>query len=174
MIKRRLSPLIDKLTHSIEDAATGKSLKTIIIPVTATDLKLLTKKAGWNFNWKRESKKSVDIELFKLVTENEPGIIQGLVSSQRRDGYYRMELIESAPFNIGNAKKYIGIPGNLVAYICKLSFDAGFEGVVAFTPKTILRAHYKLTLGAEEINKTDMAIFTKAARNLVNLYYENG
>jgi hypothetical protein len=47
-----------------------------------------------------------------------------------------MPLIESAPFNIGKGKKYLGAPCNLVAYGCKLSKEYGFDGVVAFDAKT--------------------------------------
>jgi hypothetical protein len=39
-----------------------------------------------------------------------------------------MHLIESAPFNKGKNKVYAGVPGNLVAFACKLSFQRGFEG----------------------------------------------
>jgi hypothetical protein len=173
MNKRKFSAYIDKLTRSIENVRTGEILKTQILLTSINDLKKITRKEGWNFNWKMEAKKETSIELYKLVTVNEPEIIQGLVSCIKRDGYYNLPLIESAPFNIGRKKEYAGVAGNLVAFICKLSFEAGFEGVVSFTPKTILKDHYKLTLGAEEINKTDLAIFTKAARILVNLYYEN-
>src|SRR6266498_1368755 len=149
---KQLSFLIDKLTNSIEDAYTGKNIKTLVLPLAIKDLKAITKKAGWNFNWRQESKKK-NIQLYKLIAKDDPGIIHGLVSCEMRDNYYRMELIESALFNIGHDKKYIGVPGNLVAHICKLSFEAGFDGVVDFTPKTILKEHYKLTLSAEEINK---------------------
>lgn len=46
-----------------------------------------------------------------------------------------MNLLESAPFNIGKNKIYEGVAGNLVAYACKISFQRGFDGNVAFTAK---------------------------------------
>ena len=52
-----------------------------------------------------------------------------------------MNLLESAPFNVGKKKLYEGVSGNLVAFACKLSFQKGFEGYVAFTSKTNLIKH---------------------------------
>jgi hypothetical protein len=59
-----------------------------------------------------------------------------------------MNLIESAPFNIGKNKTYLGIPGNLVAFVCKLSFQRGGEGYVSFLSMTKLIEHYEKSLGA--------------------------
>ncbi len=59
-----------------------------------------------------------------------------------------MHLVESAPFNKGKAKVYSGVPGNLVAFACKLSFQRGHEGNVSFLSKTQLVGHYEKTLGA--------------------------
>ena len=52
-----------------------------------------------------------------------------------------MHLIESAPFNLGKEKIYLGVPGNLVAFACKLSFQRGGEGYVSFLSKTKLIEH---------------------------------
>ena len=69
-------------------------------------------------------------------------------------------------------KKYLGVAGNLVAFVCKVSFDLGFKGFVAFTAKTKLITHYQESLGAEVLFKNRMAVATLAARKLVNSYYE--
>ena len=45
---------IDKLTHSLEDTTTGDILPTEVLPFEKADLKLITKKSGWKFNWKSE------------------------------------------------------------------------------------------------------------------------
>ena len=47
---------IDKITESIEDANTGESYETDVIPVSAQDLKSVLKKYGWRFNWQQEFK----------------------------------------------------------------------------------------------------------------------
>ena len=84
-----------------------------------------------------------------------------------------MHLIESAPFNLGMNKLYVGIPGNLVAFACRISFHRGFEGYVSFTAKTILIEHYQKTLGAKSIGGNLMVINTEAALNLIDKYFKN-
>lgn len=49
-----------------------------------------------------------------------------------------MHFIESATFNKGKIKVYLGVPGNLVAFACKVSVDKGYEGFIAFDAKTAL------------------------------------
>ncbi|MDR1864751.1 MAG: hypothetical protein LBR08_04180 [Bacteroidales bacterium] len=82
-----------------------------------------------------------------------------------------MHLLESVPHNIGRNKMYQGVAGNLVAYACQISFANGFEGFVAFTPKTKLIEHYRQTLGAVLIGGQRMAIQMDAAQSLVNKYF---
>ena len=84
-----------------------------------------------------------------------------------------MHLVESAPFNKGKEKVYAGVPGNLVAYACKLSFQRGHEGNVAFISKTQLVEHYIETLGAIHFGGRLMIIDTKAAMKLINRYFSN-
>jgi hypothetical protein len=48
---------IDKITESIENAETGETLDTLVLPVMQTDLKQVTKKNGWLFDWKLELSK---------------------------------------------------------------------------------------------------------------------
>jgi len=162
---------IDKITKSIEDAVTGGSLETDVIPVTISDLKTVLKKNGWRFNWRSEFKMR-DRQLYKLII-NGKSVIQGLISMQPVENYIELHLIETAPHNYGSSKKYIGAPGNLVAFACKRSFDVGFGGFVAFTAKTKLIQHYIDTLGAELISRNRMSISGNSARKLVNSYYKN-
>jgi hypothetical protein len=82
-----------------------------------------------------------------------------------------MHLIESAPFNKGKTKMYAGVPGNLVAFACKLSFQRGHEGNVSFLSKTKLIAHYEKTLGAFHFGGRVMIIETQAALQLINKYF---
>ena len=42
---------IDKLTNSIENAFSGDSFDTELIPVTKADLRSVKKGNGWQFNW---------------------------------------------------------------------------------------------------------------------------
>ena len=43
---------IDKLTNSIQNTVTGDSFLTEVSRLTKNDLKQVTKKNGWAFNWK--------------------------------------------------------------------------------------------------------------------------
>lgn len=45
---------IDKLTNSIENVITGDRFQTDISLIDKDDLKLISKKNGWLFNWKNE------------------------------------------------------------------------------------------------------------------------
>jgi len=162
---------IDKITNSIEDALTGKSFETHVLPVKAADLKMVLKKHGWMFDWKFEMK-HYNRNLYKLVIKDIDEI-QGLISIQMIDNYIEMHLIETAPHNYGRLKKYEGVAGNLVAFACKTSFEAGFEGFVAFTAKSKLIKHYVDTLGAELIFRNRMSISGNAAKKLVNSYFKN-
>jgi hypothetical protein len=84
-----------------------------------------------------------------------------------------MHLVESAPFNKGKTKIYSGVPGNLVAFACKLSFQRGHEGNVAFVAKSQLINHYIETLGAVHFGERLMIIETTAALKLISKYFPN-
>jgi len=43
---------VDKLTNSIENVVTGDSFATEVSIVTLDDLKSITKKNKWQFDWK--------------------------------------------------------------------------------------------------------------------------
>jgi hypothetical protein len=161
---------IDKITESIENAETGETLDTLVLPVTQDDLKETTKKNGWLFDWQLEFSEP-EKQVYKLVAEQKPQTIHGMVSLEKMEDHVFIHLIESAPFNIGKTKKYMGTAGNLTAYGCKLSKDYGFGGVVAFNPKTALISHYEKTLGAVLISERIMAIFEKDAQVLLDKYF---
>ena len=70
---------VDKLTNSIVNRVSGDSFATDILPITKVELKKITKKNAWNFNWVDEFKKS-DRVVYKLTIIGNPDIIQGLAS----------------------------------------------------------------------------------------------
>ncbi len=82
-----------------------------------------------------------------------------------------MHLLENAPFNVGQTKMYAGVAGNLVAFACKLAFQRGFEGNIAFLAKTKLIQHYEESLGAIHVGGRIMIIETQAALKLINKYF---
>ena len=107
----------------------------------------------------------------KLVIVDNTEIIQGLISLQDRSDHVFMSLIESNKFNKGAKKVYLGVPANLVAFACKLSFDKGYGGYVSFESKSRLMEHYQKSLGAHVLFGNIMAIDTRAARQLINQYF---
>jgi hypothetical protein len=52
--KIQLDFAIDKLTNSIQNTISGDSFATEVSQLIKADLKQVTKKKGWNFNWKQE------------------------------------------------------------------------------------------------------------------------
>ena len=164
--------VIDKLTNSIENVVTGDSFQTEISILQKADLKSVTKKNGWLFNWSEEYKNPVR-DIYKLTISGNSKIIQGLVSLEVKSDHVYMHLVENAPFNKGQTKVYAGVAGNLVAYACKFSFQRGHDGNVSFLSKSQLVEHYEKTLGAFHFGGRIMIIETKAALKLINKYFQN-
>ena len=161
---------IDKLTRSIEDVCTGERLETEMFPVSKDDMRHILKKNGWQFDWKVEFDNPIRT-VYKLVTVQQPEIIQGLVSVSQENGCLIMNLVEVAPANFGKNKKYLGVGGNLVAFACRLSRELGYDGEILFFSKTQLIEHYEKTLGAVHIGGHRMIIFAQAAQRLIYKYY---
>jgi len=161
---------VDKLTESIENAETGEALETLILPVNQEDLSKVNKKNGWLFDWKFEYVQK-NRQVYKLVTVKDTKTIHGLVSCEKDEGFMYMHLLESAPFNRGKGKEYLGVAGNLTAYVCKVSMQFGFEGVISFRSKTALIDHYEKTLGAVHLGGGLMAIQEESAKNLIDKYF---
>lgn len=164
--------IIDKLTNSIENVVTGDSFATDITLISTTDLKTVLQKNSWQFDWKLEFKQP-QRDVYKLTIVNNQSVIQGLISLEIKSDHVYMHLVESAPFNKGKTKVYAGIPGNLVAFACKLAFQRGNEGNVSFFSKTQLIQHYIDSLGAMHVGGRIMIIDTIAALKLLNKYFPN-
>lgn len=163
---------VDELTNSIENTLTGEIFDTVVAPVSLSE-KQLIKKANWLFDWQAEFQNQKR-QVFKLTTTNNPAIIQGFLSIEDKGDHIFMHLLENARFNRGKDKVYIGVAGNLVAYSCKVSFEKGYEGFVAFDSKTELIKHYEQSLGATHFKGLRMFIETNAALLLVSKYFKTG
>lgn len=161
---------IDRLTNSIENAFTGDKFDTEVISLSKNDLKKLKKK-DWLFDWHFEAKQS-DRLVFKLIIKGNEDVIQGLVSLSLEEDHVYMHLIESAKFNKGKDKAYVGVPGNLVAFVCSYSMESGHEGFVAFDAKTVLIKHYAESLFATHLKGTRMYIDNIAAQRLISQYFK--
>jgi hypothetical protein len=161
---------VDKLTNSIVNIVTGDSFATDISIISISDLRTVIKKNGWQFDWRLELKQP-ERDVYKLTIVNNQSIIQGLISLEIKSDHVYIHLLESAPFNKGKTKVYAGVPGNLVAFACKLAFQRGHEGNVSFFSKTQLVQHYIDTLEAVHIGGRTMIINTNAALKLINKYF---
>lgn len=160
---------IDKFTRSIENALTGESFKTEVLQLTSKDINSL-KKSVWLFDWEGEAKQ-IEKTIYKLIIVDNPTLIQGLISIENRGDHIFISLIENNIFNKGADKIYLGVPGNLIAFVCRLSFERGYEGYVSFESKTKLIEYYKKSLGANVLFGNIMAIDTITAQKLVDQYF---
>ena len=160
--------IIDKLTKSIEEVSSGQNISTLILPLKLDDLLGLK----WQFDWELE----LEIEshfVYKLVAENNPNLIQGLICLERKPDHIYIHLLESSSFNKGSQKQFLGVAGNLVAYACKQSFHFGNDGNVSFIAKEQLINHYERSIGAFHFGNRRMIINTNAAKILVNQYFNS-
>jgi hypothetical protein len=162
---------IDKLTNSIENTSTDEVFDTVIIQLTLKDLSFFHKSDS-QFDWIKEFKDKTKA-VYKLTTVNNPIIIQGLLSLEDKEDHIFMHLIESSKFNKGKNKVYLGVPGNLVAFACKVSVDKGYQGFLAFDAKTALIKHYQETLHATHFRERRMFIETNAALRLISQYFKS-
>ena len=78
-VKYHIDIQIDRITNSILNTVSGDSFQTEVLPVKKDDLKGITKKAGWKFNWKTEANFE-DRQVYKLTIEGNRNIVQGLIS----------------------------------------------------------------------------------------------
>lgn len=174
MNRNEIEVVIDELTPCLIHRKSGEEYQTRIEPLKKSDLNRLTKEQGWvNFDWNKEFSLPKRL-VYKLMVAGSDDI-QGLVSFEVAQGYVDVFLVESAPWNIGAVSQvFVGVGAHLFAFACKISFDLGFEGIIAFTSKTKLINHYQEKLGAVTIGSHLMTIETNAAKKLVNRYFGEG
>lgn len=161
---------IDELTNSIKNSVTGELFDTKVERISISDSHLI-KADEWIFDWHAELNIS-QRKIFKLTTKNNPNIIHALISLQIKSNHVFIHLIESASFNKGTNKIYVGVAGNLFAYACKLSFENRLDVFVAFDSKSALIDHYKNKLGATHFRGQRMFIEPVIALKLVNKYFK--
>ena len=90
--KIELDFVIDALTNSIRNTISGDSFRTELLRLTKNDLKQITKKNGWNFNWKTELENNIK-EVYKLTIVGNTNIVQGLVSLTKNSDHIYMDLL---------------------------------------------------------------------------------
>lgn len=165
---------IDKFTPCLENTETGKIEKTRYKLAKKEELQKLR---GWKFNWTDSSLDNT--EIYKLTLKDDD-IIQGLVaiSDFKRDKAIYINLVESAPHNIGAKKKYNGVGGHLYAIAAQKSVEKGYGGFLFMDAKNMeLVGHYSNTLGAVLIGRPHpyrMIIDEESANKLLKIYTMEG
>lgn len=163
---------IDELTPCLRDNATGKLLDTQFSIAGIEQLAGL-KKQGWKFDWLRPIRDGDQVVQLRIKGDRK---IQGLIAFKDvpNDHAIYVDLVESAPTNIGSDGKYKGVGGHLFAIACRESVRRGYGGFVYFDSKTNLIDHYKKELGAMQISGQRMYISNQAAEKLIRRYFKNG
>ena len=163
--------IIDKFTPCLEDAKTGMIVPTTYRRITKEERKNLR---GWKFDWNDPSLNEADV--YKLTRKGESEA-QGLIALTKfeKDRAIYVNIVESAPHNLGKNKRFNGVGGHLYAIAVQRSLESGYGGFVFMDAKNMeLVKHYKETLGAVLLGRPHeyrMFIDEEAAQRLMNFYH---
>ncbi len=165
--------IIDSLTECLLDKNTGQKYATEYLLAARTISKQKANhfiQEGWKFDWSKPQKNGYKIFELHLKGDN---AIQGMIAIKHiYDQYYtHIDIVESAPSNVGSKGKYKGVGAHLFAIACKESWDAGNEGYVQFTAKTDLLQHYVNTLNAKPLDWHTLYIDSYGAAELIQKYF---
>lgn len=161
---------IDQFTPCLKDTQTGELVDTVFAQASRDELKALK---GWNFDWTADDLSGA--EVYKLMIRDSDEI-QGLVAVTKfdRDKALYVNIVESAPHNLGNDKQYSGVGGHLFAVAAKRSVDLGYGGFLFMDAKnTDLVQHYADTLGASFLGRPHpyrMYMDEIAAKHILDMY----
>lgn len=86
--------------------------------------------------------------------------------------FIKLDLVESAPYNRGRDRHYVGVGLVLFAIIATISFEVGDDGYVLFVPKTKLHDYYARKFGAKDIGDGNQYFDTAAAKKLIGKFAE--
>lgn len=167
---------VDSLTDCLVLRETGEEYNTEYRLVAKTITKSRAyelKEDGWKFDWSVPHQNGY--EIYELLLEGDDEV-QGMIALKHiREQYYtHVDIVESAPHNVGSIGIFKGVGAHLFAIACKLSWDAGNEGYVQFTAKTNLVEHYQKTLNAQSIDRNVMYIDSYGAIRLIQKYFRGG
>ena len=169
---REIEIEIDSLTCCLRNRRTRENVKTESGSVTLSEVQDLRRK-GWRFDWMEFFKSGFDVYRLSVQGDNE---IQGLVALKPdpRSHAVKIDIVESAPTNVGRGGRYEGVGGHLFAIAAKISMENGFGGYTYFVAKSTLVEHYNKELGAVMINPRlrIMAIEEEAASALIEKYFK--
>jgi hypothetical protein len=163
--------IIDEITNCLIENATGKEVKTEVKKRSLFQPGLYK---GMNFDWAKEFQNGQDVFSLHLIGRIR---IEGLIAitpADQGDEAINVTLVESAPHNRGETPKHKGVGPHLFAIASYLSFFHGFEGYVMFDAKTDLIEHYKKTLGAFQVGRSQRMILSpETSAILVQKYFSD-
>ncbi len=153
----------------IKASETGEKIQVSITKIDTKEIAIINKSKKFDFNWNKE--KEFNVYKLTAIGSNEP---LGLMSLAERPGDYAVEirLLGLSKENIGSKRKYGRIAGCLIAFACKESIVAGYDGYVCLKPKTQLKEHYSTKYG---LQSTKLFFITEGLNSLklIEEYYED-
>lgn len=153
----------------ILDVQNNRKIKAEII--LADKVKMPLKKDGWNFNW-RQVIKNDNTTTFILRLAEPPQTVEGVLQLRIEDEMLIMDLIEIAPHNIGQKKRYENVAGCLISYACRESFkiEGSYKGFLSFVSKTDLINWYSKKYGGTQAIGQKMYIDPETGLKLIEEY----
>jgi len=153
----------------ILDILNNKLVKAEIVFTKTNDIPL--KKDGWNFNW-RQLTKNDNSQSYVLKLINSKKSVEGALLLKIEEEMLIMDVLEVAPHNIGNKKRYDYVAGSLIAYACRESFkiEGNYKGFLTFVSKTNLIDWYSEKYGAELALGQRMFIDWENGKRLIEKY----
>ncbi|MDQ0297740.1 hypothetical protein J2S78_000148 [Salibacterium salarium] len=139
--------------------------------IHSMDVKTLVQ---WFFDW-REEYKHPDRHVHKLIVEGYDKI-EGAVSFAYDEGFILVEYLENAYYHYRKEKSPLLIAPPILAALCQLSEDAGFEGYVCIQTKQQddLKNYYAEFAYAVDIGNARMIIDDVASQRLISVYLNKG
>ena len=129
------------------------------------------KKDGWNFNW-RQLTKNDNSQSYVLKLTNYKKSVEGALLLKIEAEMLIMDVLEVAPHNIGDEKRYDYVAGCLIAFACRESFkiEGNYKGFLTFISKTDLINWYSEKYGAELALGQRMFIDWENGKKLIEKY----
>ncbi len=153
----------------ILDTLNNKLVEAEIVFTEKNDVPL--KKDGWNFNW-RQLTKNDNSQSYVLKLIHYEKSVEGALLLKIEEEMLIMDVLEVAPHNIGNEKRYDYVAGCLIAYACRESFkiEGNYKGFLTFVSKTNLINWYSEKYGAELALGQRMFIDWENGEKLIEKY----
>lgn len=148
---------------------TKEAIEAEIALVGESEFKTIKEGKRFDFDWGLENQYAV----YKITFKGTKKIL-GLISLIDFPKEYRIHvnLIESAKENQGKDKIVDRIPGCLLAFAARKSFEKGYQGFISLTPKTRLIDYYTEKYGFSQYGR-NLAIDGKEAMALIKKHLES-